>query len=46
MSSKLCPNDDHPMVFLGKGFLKICSNFSGEHSCGSVISIKLRFQLY
>ena len=28
-------------VFLGKGFLKICSKFTGEHPCRSVISIKL-----
>ena len=28
-------------VFLGKGVLKICSKFTGEHPCRSVISIKL-----
>ena len=28
-------------VFLGKGVLKICSKFAGEHLCWSVISIKL-----
>ena len=28
-------------VFLGKGILKICSKFTGEHACRSVISIKL-----
>ena len=28
-------------VFLGKGVLKICSNFTGEHPCQSVILIKL-----
>ena len=28
-------------VFLGKGFLKICSKFTGEHPCRSVNSIKL-----
>ena len=28
-------------VFLGKGVLKICSKFTGEHPCKSVISIKL-----
>ena len=27
---------------LGKGVLKICSKFTGEHSCGSAISIKLQ----
>ena len=31
----------HPEVFLEKGVLKICSKFTGEHSCRSVISIKL-----
>ena len=28
--------------FLGKGILKICSKFTGEHPCRSAISIKLR----
>ena len=28
-------------VFLGKGVLKICSKFTGEHPCWSAISIKL-----
>ena len=28
-------------VFLGKGALKICSKFTGEHPCWSVISIKV-----
>ena len=32
----------HPVVFLEKGVLKICSNVRGEHSCRSVISIKLQ----
>ena len=27
-------------MFLGKGVLKICSKFTGEHPCRSVISIK------
>ena len=31
----------HPEVFLGKGVLKICSKFTGEHPCRSVISVKL-----
>ena len=31
----------HPEVFLEKGVLKICSKFTGEHRCRSVISIKL-----
>ena len=30
-----------PEVFLGKGVLKICRKFTGEHPCRSVISIKL-----
>ena len=29
-----------PEVFLGKGVLKICSKFTGEHSCRSAISIR------
>ena len=32
----------HSEVFLGKGVLKICSKFRGEHRCQSVISIKLQ----
>ena len=31
----------HPEVFLGKGGLKICSRFTGEHPCRCAISIKL-----
>ena len=31
-----------PEVFLGKGILKICSKFTGEHSCRSVIPIQLQ----
>ena len=31
-----------PEVFLGKGFLKKCSKFAGEHLCRSAISIKLQ----
>ena len=30
-----------PEVFLGKGFLKICSKFTEEHPCRSAISITL-----
>ena len=30
-----------PEVFLGKEVLTICSKFTGQHSCRSVISIKL-----
>ena len=29
-------------LFLGKGVLKICSKFTGEHPCKKVISIKLQ----
>ena len=28
-------------MFLEKGVLKICSKFTGEHTCWSAISIKL-----
>ena len=31
----------HSAVFLRKGVLKVCSKFTGEHPCRSVISIKL-----
>ena len=31
-----------PKVFLGKGVLKICSKFTGEHPYRSAISIKLQ----
>ena len=30
-----------PEVFLGKGVVKICRKFTGEHPCQSAISIKL-----
>ena len=33
-------------VFLGKGVLKICSEFTGEHPCRSVISTKLLCNFY
>ena len=33
--------DSPPDVLLGKGVLKLCSKFTGEHPCRSVISIKL-----
>ena len=37
-----------PEVFLGRGTLKICNKFTGEHPCWSAISIKLlvALQLY
>ena len=31
-----------PVVFLGKGVLKICSKVTGEHPCRSAISIKFQ----
>ena len=31
----------HPAVFLEKSVLKICSKFTGEHPCWSVISVTL-----
>ena len=34
-------NERLPEVFLGKGVLKICSKFTGEHPYRSAISIKL-----
>ena len=34
--------NSHPEVFLKKGVLKICSKFTGEHPCQSVLSIELR----
>ena len=39
----LCSIGSSPSeVFLGKVILKICSKFTGEHPCQSVISIKLQ----
>ena len=32
----------HSKVFLGKGVLKICRKFTGEHACRNAISIKLQ----
>ena len=42
--SKPCPTIKSSAleVFLGKGALKICSKFTREHPCRSVISIKLQ----
>ena len=34
--------NSRPEVFLRKSVLKICSKFTGEHPCQSVISIKLQ----
>ena len=38
-----CPRE---VVLLGKGVLKICSKFTGEHLCRSVISIKWQSNLF
>ena len=35
------PETVTPRVFLGEGVLKICSKFTREHPCQSVISIKV-----
>ena len=35
-----------PELFLGKGVLKICSKFTGQHPCRSAISIKLQSNLF
>ena len=44
MKSECFPQDrsSRPEVFLGKDVLKICSKFTGEHPCRSVITIKLQ----
>ena len=34
--------NSHPEVFLRKGVSKICSKFTGQHPCRSVVSIKLQ----
>ena len=36
----------HPEVFLRQGVLKICIKFTGEHPCGSVISINMLCNLF
>ena len=33
---------ERPLPLLGKGVLKICSEFTGEHPCRSAISRKLK----
>ena len=42
-TTPFCGKDrsSHPEAFLGKGVLKICSKFTGEHPCRNVISINL-----
>ena len=37
-----CFRSSPPEVFLCKGVLKLCSKFTAEHPCRSVISIKLQ----
>ena len=34
---------NRPELFLGKGALKICNKFAGEHPCPNAISIKLLY---
>ena len=41
MDTNSCFRGSHSEVFLRKSVLKICSKFTGEHPCRSVISIKL-----
>ena len=40
--TEFSPRTSHPEVFLEKGVLKICSKYTGEYPCRSVISIKLQ----
>ena len=42
-TNKTLYRSSRPEVFLKKGVLKICSKFTGEHPCRSVISIKFFF---
>ena len=42
LTRKWIYRSSHLKEFLGKGVLKICSKFIGEHPCRSVISIKLQ----
>ena len=41
-SSYILHRSSPPKVFLRKGVPEICSKFTGEHPCRSVISIKLQ----
>ena len=41
-SQESCHRSSQAEVFVVKGVLKICSRFTGEHSCWSVISITLQ----
>ena len=40
--NKVTLRSSRPEVFFRKGVLKICSKFTGEHSCRSLISINLQ----
>ena len=42
---RMTARSNHPEVFVGKGVLKICSKFTGEHPCRSAMSIKLQSKL-
>ena len=42
---RMTARNNHPEVFVGKGVLKICSKFTGEHPCRSAMSIKLQSKL-
>ena len=33
-----------PEVFLGKGVLKVCNNFTGEHQCRNAIPLEIAFR--
>ena len=33
----------HPEVFLGKGVLKICSKFTGEHPCRNAMATSTKY---
>ena len=46
MKNKFQHRSSPPEVFQEKGVLKICSKFTGEHPCRSVISIKLLCKKY
>ena len=39
--TEFSPRTSHPEVFLEKGVLKICSKYTGEYPCRSVILINL-----
>ena len=41
-SASAISRSSHREVFLGKGVLRVCSKFTGEHPCRSAISIKFQ----